>query len=1251
MKYRELVNFEPIDTIVQLADSAERKKAAKLVESYVISDTMQVQLADIVFRELDPESAEEHKGLLIVGNYGTGKSHLMSFVSALAADKSLVALVRNEAVREAAERIAGKYAVIPTEIGGVTTKFRDIVVDRLQRHLDAVGVDFSIPESDAGLTNNKEWLRDMMDAYHAKFPDRGLLLVIDEMLDYLRALPHDQDLVLAFGVMRELGEFSNMRDESGALYGFHFIGGVQEAIFESGSFAFASDSIARVAERFRQVKIARSDVEYVVSERLLRKSAGQLARVEEHLAKFTRCYPGLTPRMEAFKRLFPVHPGFIAMFERIRCVEKRRILDTLSEKMKDLLDKDVPEDDPGVISFDEYWENVTADATARANSDTKAVMDAVSRIDAKIESGLNKLYAPTAHRVVNALAVHRLSQGDVNSRVGLDAAELREELFIYDPACADEPEPAEALAEQVKIAMKRLMKAVDGQYISINEGNGQYYIDVKKTVDVEQLIEKRAEKLDNGDLDRAYFAALCQLMEVSDDASYVPQYKIWEYDGVRWFSHNTFRRGYLFFGSPDERSTAQPPRDFYIYFLRPFDATPFKDEKRPEEVFFSLAKIDAEFKNLVARLAAATDLAQRETGSLKRAFADKADAFLSAIAKWMREKGLEAYSITYLGTRKKAYDWLANVDLRGKWGLSGNETFNFRDHTLAICSHLLEGCFSDQAREYPSFSKFISSLARPAAVRDSLRQLAGHPTKQGAVLLEGLRLLDGAGQVDVASSPFAQKIESRLEAAGEGKVVNRGDLVADIRGTEYFDPDGARLEPDLLVLVLAALVAMGRVVLAIPGKSFTALDMDELAAADVKDLAAFKHVSRPQGCNSDGMEAAFRHVGLPASCVQQVLMDKAEPVIQFQTRVKERIDRAAELLHRVGQGIAFLGVDLLSQPWARNASKRVSAAKSVLERMQPYDSIHKLKAISLTKAELDAAEPDVRFGEALHAVARLCNQSLATIDYLDKAADNCPENDAWLEKRNDTFQRLRESIVAAKGGPEGAVKCLKAAKADFDALEREWIGHYGELHRRAHLAEGEDVEKQRVRNMPALKTLADLATIDIVPDGELASLRAQLDRLAVCTRFSAEHLRSSPICPCGYSPKNDGTGTTASAVLKGLPKLIEALLGKWSDLVLSNLASPKVREQFDLLPADERDAVEEALKRKRLPQPIPAPLLRGLKTALGGLEKVTVSRQDLADALAKIGPAEPGRVRQAFEKFIDNAVAGRDDAKVRIVFE
>jgi len=44
MKYRELIQFEPIDTVIQLKESDDPTKARRLVESYVISDEMAEKL-------------------------------------------------------------------------------------------------------------------------------------------------------------------------------------------------------------------------------------------------------------------------------------------------------------------------------------------------------------------------------------------------------------------------------------------------------------------------------------------------------------------------------------------------------------------------------------------------------------------------------------------------------------------------------------------------------------------------------------------------------------------------------------------------------------------------------------------------------------------------------------------------------------------------------------------------------------------------------------------------------------------------------------------------------------------------------------------------------------------------------------------------------------------------------------------------------------------------------------------------------
>ena len=44
-----------------------------------------------------------------------------------------------------------------------------------------------------------------MAAFHRTYPDHGLLLVVDELLDYLRSR-NDQDLILDLNFLRELGE-------------------------------------------------------------------------------------------------------------------------------------------------------------------------------------------------------------------------------------------------------------------------------------------------------------------------------------------------------------------------------------------------------------------------------------------------------------------------------------------------------------------------------------------------------------------------------------------------------------------------------------------------------------------------------------------------------------------------------------------------------------------------------------------------------------------------------------------------------------------------------------------------------------------------------------------------------------------------------------------------------------------------------------------------------------------------------------
>ncbi|MCU0615280.1 MAG: DUF6079 family protein, partial [Desulfobacterales bacterium] len=250
MKYGELIQFDPIESVVQLRDANKSSTARQLVNTYVISDEMAERLTQLAIPQMQFDRPVDNKGLLVVGNYGTGKSHLMSVVSGLAEDASLVEGLRNKDVRETAMHIAGRFKVIRTEIGATTMSLRDILVAELEENLEKLGVEYVFPEAGA-ISNHKRAFEDMMEKFGEVFPEHGLLLVVDELLDYLRTRK-DQELILDLNFLREVGEVcKDLR--------FRFMAGVQEAIFDSPRFAFVSDSIRRVKDRFEQILIARND--------------------------------------------------------------------------------------------------------------------------------------------------------------------------------------------------------------------------------------------------------------------------------------------------------------------------------------------------------------------------------------------------------------------------------------------------------------------------------------------------------------------------------------------------------------------------------------------------------------------------------------------------------------------------------------------------------------------------------------------------------------------------------------------------------------------------------------------------------------------------------------------------------------------------------------------------------------------------------------------------------------------------------
>ena len=135
-----------------------------------------------------------------------------------------------------------------------------------------------------------------------------------------------------------------------------------------------------------------------------------------------------------------------------------------------------------------------------------------------------------AIRIIHALSVHRLTTGDIYAPLGATPEELRDDLCLILPTPEKDAAFLKTLVEKV---LAEILRTVSGQFITVNKENNQYYLDLKKNVDFDSLISKKADTLSPGQLDRYYFTALTQVMEAADNSAVVSGYKIWEHE-VEW---------------------------------------------------------------------------------------------------------------------------------------------------------------------------------------------------------------------------------------------------------------------------------------------------------------------------------------------------------------------------------------------------------------------------------------------------------------------------------------------------------------------------------------------------------------------------------------------------------------------------------------------------------------------------------------------------------------------------------------------
>lgn len=1236
MKYSELITFQPIESVIQLRDANRKESARKLVASYVISTEMCQRLSEVVIPHLQYEKPHDNKGILIVGNYGTGKSHMLSVLSTVAENADVLPLLTNPAVQKAAASIAGRFQVIRLEIGATQMALQDIITTALEKSLADWGVSFHFPDATQQY-ENKTSFENMMEAFRKKFPDQGLLIVVDELLDYLRSR-HDQPLILDLGFLREVGEVcKDLR--------FRFIAGVQEAIFDSGRFAHVASSLGRVKDRFQQVRIASTDVKFVVANRLLKKSSHQLAQIREYLQPFAKFYANMNERMDDFSELFPIHPDYIETFENIPIVEKRGVLQIISDTIKKLVNQEIPTDRPGVEAFDSYWKALIENPANKAIPEVAAIIECSDVLSAKIKNAYTKPpYRPMALRIVDALSVHRLTTLDPYAPIGLTPEELRDGLCLYHPTVAALPgDPAANLLSVVETALNEIRRTVSSQFISFSKDNRQYYLDLKKVEDYDALIEKRAETLDSNVLDRYYYDALRQVLECTDTTSFTG-WQIWQYE-IIWKERQAPRLGYLFFGTPSERSTAIPPRDFYFYFVQPFDPPRFTDEKLPDEVFFRLSEKDKVFDESLKLYAAALELSATSSGVKKEVYLKKATEHIGNLTKWMRDHLLGAMDVTYQGQKKKLVRWLQS-------GSGGNGPLNIRDTVNAVGSACLAEHFLNQAPNYPTFSILLSTRNISQAAQDAVRGIAQPTmrTKQATAILDALELLDG-DKLEPTHSQFAKHILELMKAKGYGQVLNRQELIQSVNGIDYFVPEKYRLEPEWAVVLLTALVYSGEVVLTVPGMKFDATGLGTLAATSIDELVKFKHLERPKEWNIPALKAIFELMGLAPGLAIDVSQGNTAPVTQLHATILEFVERFVLTRQQLLGGIPFWGQNLYTEAEVQSTAGILEKAKTFIESLQAYNTPGKLKNLKCDVDEIKAQRPAFVTLKEIQELESFTREIGQFSQYISMAEGYLPDTDPWVKKSKSLRDQLLKDVRSP--GNRTSVKFKTGVIEKLKEVKSAYAAAYMGLHKRNRLNHNQDQTKSDLTRDYRISQLQKLTAIDLLNRQQLLEFQERLGKLKSCFALTQRDLDVDPKCPhCGFWPSMEDMKVSADAMLDALKSDLGKIQKSWTKSLLDNLGDPVVQGNFSLLKPKQRKLIDDFIKDKELPDEITNDFLQALKEVLSDLAKIPLRLSDLKSALFPDGsPTTPAEFKNRFENFVSGLLKGKDANKTRIVLE
>ncbi|MFD1616565.1 DUF6079 family protein [Gelatiniphilus marinus] len=1223
-----LFNYTVIKDVVDIdTDLKEPDSQDELISSYIIAEGLEQQIIDFYDNLQQPN----HKAVKIIGNYGSGKSHLIGFLISTIAHPEKRKLIKNLKVRDKAEKVNRNFFSVQFELQPVRVDLAYFFFKELEKQIKRdYGIDIPIYE-DGKTLNLKDHLIAIIDKLKETDPTKGLLVIVDEVSDFIQS-KESHEIKRDFQFLRVVAQVCQAND-------MLLVTSMQEDIYSSPKLKNIAADEDRISQRFQNIIIRREAVKQVIAQRIVAKSSEQKLEIEQKLKPYTEKIEDVGNKQEEYIELFPFTPFLLDLFHELPYFEKRGIIQFAQTELKYVIGKPFPY----FFTFDRIYDILANNPNNRNLEGVYDLVKVVNIVKDKIVGNLESKLQENAIKIIKGLAIYSLWSKGEN---GATAKELAEKLMIIP-----ENKAFEAFM-QVSLIVKKIREATDGFYLKIvrDEATGNDYFKFDPAIDGKDP----EERIDNeitavgGDESKQEEVLFEQIQEILDLTNYKNIPNVFESEAP-WLSVKSFRKGFVIFQRKGQEVSSIEETDYVINFVSPYSKqAPVKYAKNQINIKIDFGK--QENLEVIKRIVAIKSL--KDKNILVAAMSKKLE---DTINGYRNPAGVVVPGIKFRIAR-----WITSLSettLNGEAisikSILGKEYNNLSEIVTELKGKAFDSCFNEQFPEHPKYAENLSSsnithtlsTVSDEVVKGNFRAMSYRAKN----FMTSLNLLNDNGDPDVSANKFTQMILNTVESKN-GKVV---DIEKELVGQLAQAPYG--VESQITHFLLVVLTTLGKTALKARGG-------DEIDITNIrekfKNISQFEnivYVIKKDELSYDFAQNLLNALGLNGAAI---LTEKSrnEAFVGYKNKVNEiNADRAAldTLISKLeNRSQLHLNIDDV-----KNMRQKVEVIDwDVLD----ITNHAKFNSISKLAPQLgEVSEGLTILSNLKDAIAEYNSTIHSGMSYMKEAIDIVEANQHY-KKAKEVLSTLQQHYdetnkVVSDFNKFSQLQYRFPLVGKLEAFKNTYVKdfYYPALQNTI----GNKVQWNKLEKLSSnskLNAAKLLAELDCNVNAKVYDKLKEWQDLSAfkASNVDVEELYQNPFDNTSMFMKIPRNYGNINEMLNNIEKDIDTIYNEYSKTTVEEVTKNKGQLKLATLSASQKETIKEIIDKQELPTHIDHALIQAINKLFVNIKVITLNKAEVITSI--FGNNDLVTVRQmesAFYNLIEKIKKENKDEEIRIKIE